>query len=110
MLVPRHRGRGARFAMHLVYGLYLISLFTAVPAFLGVIVAYVKRGDTAGTIEASHYSYAIRTFWWGLLWLVAAIVLKFVLVGFVILGLLWLWFLWRTCRGWLALLDDRPMD
>jgi len=110
ILVPRHRGRGARFAMHLVYGLYLISLFTAVPAFLGVIVAYAKRRDAAGTIEASHYRYAIRTFWWGLFWLVVAILLKVVLVGFVVLALLWLWFLWRTCIGWLALLDDRPLD
>ena len=90
ILVPRRSGRGTRFALHLVYGLYLISLFTAVPAFLGVIVAYAKRRDAAGTIEASHYRYAIRTFWWGLFWLVVAILLKVVLIGFVVLGLLWL--------------------
>ena len=39
-----------------------------------------------------------------------AILLKVVLIGFVILGLLWLWFMWRTCMGWLALLDERPID
>ena len=110
ILLPRRGGRGTRLAMHVVYGLYLASLFTAVPAFLGVIVAYAKRRDAAGTIEGSHFRYAIRTFWWGLFWLVVAILLKIFLVGFVILGLLWLWFMWRTCKGWLALLDERPID
>jgi len=45
--------------------------------------------------KASHYRYAIRTFWWGLFWLVVAILLKVVLIGFVVLGLLWLW----SCGG-----------
>ena len=44
-----------------------------------------------------------------LFWLVVAFVLKFLLVGFAILGLLWCWFLWRSAKGWLVLLDDRPI-
>ena len=109
IFVPRRARPGARLGLHLVYGLYLLSLFTGIPAFLGVVIAYVKRGSSRGTIYESHYSYAIRTFWWGLFWLVVAIVLKFLLVGFVILGLLWCWFLWRSAKGWLVLLDDRPI-
>ena len=109
ILATRRDDRSAKIALHLVYGLYLISLFTAVPAFLGVVVAYMKRRDARGTIYASHYRYAIRSFWWGLLWLVVAIALKLVLVGFAILALLWLWFLWRTAKGWLVLLDDQPI-
>jgi len=110
ILVPRRASQGTRLGLHLVYGLYMVSLFTAVPAFLGVIVAYLKRGSAYGTIYASHYRYAIRTFWWGLFWLVVAILLKLLLVGFAILALLWLWFLWRTAKGWLLLLDERPID
>ena len=30
---------------------------------------YVKRGDTAGTMYASHFDWLLRTFWWALLWL-----------------------------------------
>lgn len=109
ILVTRRDGGTGRLALHLVYALYLVSLFTAVPAFLGVVVAYLRRGAARGTIYESHYRHAIRTFWWGLFWLVVGLVLQFLLVGYVILGLLWLWFMWRTCKGWLVLIDDRPI-
>ena len=42
--------------------------------------------------------------------MVRDVLTRTVLVGFVVLALLWLWFMWRTCIGWLALLDDSPLD
>ncbi len=47
----------------LVYGLYLFSPFTGITALVGVVIAYVKRGDARGTIYESHFSNAITVFW-----------------------------------------------
>lgn len=44
-----------------VYGLYLLALTNGLTAVIAVIVAYVNR-DTAGPINESHYTFAIRTF------------------------------------------------
>jgi uncharacterized membrane protein len=45
-----------------VWVLYLASYLTGITAIVGVIIAYVKRQDAAGTPYASHMTYAIRTF------------------------------------------------
>lgn len=47
-----------------VYGLYLLAFTNGVTAVIGLIVAYLNR-DHAGPINASHYTFAIRTFWIG---------------------------------------------
>jgi hypothetical protein len=51
----------------IVWGLYLASFFgLATTQIIGLIIAYVKRRDAAGTPFESHMIYAIRTFWIGL--------------------------------------------
>lgn len=53
-----------RLVAALIYGLFLFSIVThGVTAVVGVIIAYVKRGDARGTIFESHYSNAITVFW-----------------------------------------------
>ena len=91
-----------------VYVLYLSSYFFAVTAVAGVVIAYVQF-DSADPLLQSHYRFQIRTFWIGLLYFVAGVVLCFVLVG--ILVLLW-WFIWtlvRSIKGLLALNEGRPI-
>ncbi len=100
-------GRGAapgRAAAHVMYALYAVALFTALPLLAGVIVAYLGRGG-AEPLYRSHLTWGIRTFWWALLWLVIGTILTLVLVGYAILALLWLWTAYRTVRGWLRLAD-----
>jgi uncharacterized membrane protein len=46
--------------------LYAANLFVWFTSIVGVVIAYMKRGDAAGTIYESHMTYAIRTFWIGL--------------------------------------------
>ena len=47
----------------IVWGLYLASFFSlATTQIIGLIIAYVKRSDAAGTPFESHMIYAIRTF------------------------------------------------
>ncbi len=39
-------------------------------SFLPLIVNYIKRPDTSGTIVYSHHSWMIRSFWFYALWMV----------------------------------------
>lgn len=106
-LITRNAAPG-RAAVHVVYALYTIALFTALPLLVGVIVAYIARGG-AESVYRSHLSWSISTFWWALLWLIIGTVLTIVLIGYAILALLWLWTAYRIIRGWLRLADNLPI-
>ena len=82
------------------------------PSIVAVIVGYIKRDDARGTWLASHFAWAISTFWWALaialtVGLVSLpLVLLFglgIAVWAVGLGLLGLWAIYRIVRGWLRL-------
>jgi uncharacterized membrane protein len=114
---------------HVIYGLHATSLITGIigvatvvgafltgwPSIIAVIINYVKRSEARGTWLESHFRWQIRTFWFGLLWV--ALCMLFVVatlgIGMVVawmpLGLVGLWFIYRVVRGWLALVDRRPM-
>ena len=74
----------------------------------GVILAYVQRGDSRGTIWESHFDAIINTFWVSLVIGVIAIPLCFVVVGFFVLGGLVIWFLYRTIRGLVHAIESKP--
>jgi uncharacterized membrane protein len=103
-----------RLAVHIVYGLYALSLVTALPSLLGVILAYVKRPDMRGTWLESHATWQIRTFFIMLISSIvsAAMVATFVLIPIagILTGLTWLWFAYRTIKGWLKLSNEAPID
>jgi len=65
--------------------LYLCSFFTGITALVGVVLAYVWRGEAHEPWEHSHYRYLIRTFWLGLLGGILGVLLMVVLIGFLIL-------------------------
>lgn len=96
--------------LHVVYALYLAEFFTLLTALVGVIVAYVKRGEAAGTWQATHYDWQIRTFWWWLLFVVIGVVTQLIGVGFIILFLAGAWFLYRIAKGWLRLSQLRAIE
>jgi uncharacterized membrane protein len=95
---------------HITYALYALGLVTGIFAIAGLIVAYIKRDDAVGTYLASHYSWLIRTFWWGVLWTTIGIVLALVAVGFVILAVVWIWWVYRIIKGWLRLTEKREIQ
>jgi uncharacterized membrane protein len=114
---------------HLIYALHAFSLLTGIlgaatvvgafltgwPSIIAVVLNYVKRSEARGTWLESHFRWQIRTFWFGLLWV--ALCLLFVvftlgigiLVAWIPLALVGVWFIYRIARGWLALIDRRPM-
>ncbi|GAB2512623.1 DUF4870 family protein [Microbulbifer agarilyticus] len=102
------RERSARDIATLVYLIQAISIFTAVPFFVGVIINYVKRGDVRGTLAESHFRWQIRTFWYSLLWFVIGWATVWILIGFAVWAISWIWVVYRVVRGWLNLADNRP--
>lgn len=94
-----------------VWGLYIAFYFTfAATMLVGVIIAYVKRDELSGTVFESHMTSAIRTFWISLVVFVIGAVLSFVGIGIAILALLALWHLFRSIRGIVRAIDNRPID
>ena len=96
-----------------IYGLYLLGFAScAATTVIGLLVAYANR-TTAGPINESHYTFAIRSFWltigWfmiGLLLFILGLPLSILLVGIpvvaagaMIMGAVGLWFAVRCCVG-----------
>jgi len=106
---------------HVLYGMHAVAPFTLWTfAIIAMIIGVVKRDDVRGTWLDSHYAYLSRTFWWGLLWAIAAWVVFWVL-GLLTLGIgmlfLWVlpvavlvWYLYRVIRGWINLNDHKTVD
>lgn len=106
------RGRadaGLRSVASTVYLLQALSFLFGVTAIIAVVINYLRMSDARGTWVESHFVWQIRTFWFQLLWIVIGWATVFLLVGFVIWGLVYLWTLYRVVKGWLNLVDDRPM-
>ena len=72
-----------------------LIVMLAIPfGLIGVIMAYVNRGDAPDWLK-SHYQFQIRTFWIGLLFMVLGSVLLVVVVGYFV----WLfWLIWLIVR------------
>jgi uncharacterized membrane protein len=91
------------------------AFLTGWPSIIAVILNYVKRSDVRGTWLESHFRWQIRTFWYGLLWVlpcVLFIVITFgvgIVIAWLPLAIVSVWFVYRILRGWLALRDGRSM-
>lgn len=108
--VSTEQERSLRKLTHVLYALYAVFWLTGgVTSIVAIIINYVKRDETRGTLYASHFDWQIRTFWWSLAWGALGVVLALVLVGFMILWVLCLWTLYRIVKGWLYLNDNKPM-
>lgn len=92
-----------------VYALYALSWFVGITALIAIIVNYVKRADVAGTLYESHFTWQIRTFWWGLLWAVLGGLTLVIGVGFLILAAAFVWTLYRLVKGFLYWNDRKPL-
>jgi len=98
--------RGLAFA---VYVLYLFGYITGITTFIGAIIAYLQAGSSRSAIK-SHYTFQLRTFWIGLLYLFGGLLSIHLGIGAFIL-LWWLvWSLVRNIKGLLALNRGEPIS
>lgn len=65
--------------------LYLSSFILGVTSIVGVVLAYVWKGESKEEWEASHFQYLINTFWIGLVGSVISVILMLALIGFLLL-------------------------
>ena len=65
--------------------LYLSSAILGVTGLVGIVLAYVWKGEPHEAWEESHYRYLIRTFWLGLIGSIISVLLMIVLIGFIVL-------------------------
>jgi uncharacterized membrane protein len=114
------RERSLKTIGHVSYLLHLIVAVGAVvpgvqASVLLLVVAFVldlvKKDDAAGTWQASHFAWRIRSVLWagGLYVLTSPLFLLLYLPGWVAWGLISVWFLYRVVRGWMSMSDGRPM-
>ncbi|QEI04647.1 hypothetical protein FXN63_01440 [Pigmentiphaga aceris] len=86
--------------LYLLWGLYLGSLVTGgVTLIIGIALAYIKRDDAGTGVERSHYTSAIRVFWWSVLWCVVGMVLVWILIGWFVWAIATIWFIYRCVLG-----------
>lgn len=95
-----------------VYVIYLAALFTAVPLFVGVILAYIFKGRAPAWAH-SHFDHQISLFWRFALGclaigafiaisvpLIAVLIgIPMIIVGVAALLYLWFWMLLRCIKG-----------
>lgn len=93
-----------------VYGLYIGSLVVGITLLVGVIVAYVKRGDMRGTMYYDHMQYLIKTFWYSLLGFIIGGLTLALAVGGIILIAVSVWFIYRVVAGFIKLYDGKPVS
>ncbi len=95
------------------HALFLAGIPTAhLASIAAVIIAYVQRDSVRGTIWESHFEAIITTFWTALAAVVAGIVLCITIVGIVVgvpvlIGTV-VWVLYRTIRGLVHAIQERP--
>lgn len=114
------RERSLRTVGNISYLLHAIVAFGAVipgvqASVVLLIVAFVidlvKKGEAAGTWQASHFSWRIRSVCWaaGLYLVTAPLWLLLIAPGWIAWGVISIWFLYRVVRGWMALSAREPM-
>jgi uncharacterized membrane protein len=92
--------------------LYLASVVTGLPMLIGVVLAYVWKGEAPNGWEESHLRYHIRSFWIGIalgLLFVVPTVLTLGVAGFILYPALVLWLIVRSMKSLMKAQRREPM-
>ena len=79
---------------------------------IALVIDLVKRDDAAGTWQASHFSWRIRSVLWaGVLYVVTSPLWLLLLApGWIAWALISLWFLYRIVKGMVRMNAGRSME
>ena len=104
---------------HVVYLLQAIGLLmTVVPLIIAAIINHVKRPDVQDFWLETHFRWQLRTFWYGMLWIVIGVLISvptFFVMGlglvvfFIVSLIIFVWLIYRVVKGWLRLTEGKPM-
>ena len=84
-------------------------MIVGITSIIGVVIAYMNRGKAGGWLE-SHYTWAIRTFWMGILYSLIAAVLMIVGIGFLLIIAVAIWAIIRIVKGLQKAARDEAID
>lgn len=84
--------------VQVIYVLYLLSFIIGITGIIGVVIAYINRGKSEPWIE-THYTWAIRTFWIGVLGAIIGAILSIILIGVLLLFAVAIWVIVRCVIG-----------
>lgn len=105
-----HAANGFEFNRPTIVGLlFVATYFTVITAIIGVVLAYVWKGEPHLPWEGTHYAYLIRTFWIGVIASVVGVITLLVGVGFLILFAAAIWALVRTIMSLVNAQKREPM-
>jgi uncharacterized membrane protein len=78
---------------------------------VAVIIDLVKRDEAAGTWQATHFSWRLRSVVWaGVLYaLTLPLWFLFLIPGWIAWALISIWFLYRIVRGWTTMNANQAM-
>lgn len=94
--------------VQVIYASYLLGFVVGITPLIGVVLAYMNRGKAGGWVE-THYTWAIRTFWIGILYGLISLVLAFVLIGFLLMLAVAVWVIVRVVVGFQAVGRGEPI-
>ncbi len=106
---PEEKMQSLKTLTTVVYALYAATFITVITCIVAIIINYVKKDDVTGTWLESHFRWQIRTFWFGLLWMILGALTWIIVIGWVVLAVNGVWLIYRIVKGWLNLNDGKPM-
>lgn len=94
--------------IQVIYILYLVGFVIGVSAIVGIVLAHINRGKSEPWIE-THYTWAIRTFWIGVLGAFISFILMIVAIGFLLMIAVAVWVIVRCVIGLQAVSRNEPI-
>ncbi len=89
--------------------LYLASFVTGITGLVGIVLAHIWRTEPHDAWMDSHYTYLIRTFWFGLVACVIAGLLTIVVIGILLLPVIAIWVGVRSVLSLVKAQRQEPM-
>jgi len=105
---PAQPGDSERTVALICYVLQAVSVVTAgLVAVIAVVIAYLRKDQAPDWLQ-NHYTYQIRTFWYGLVgWLVGILTIWVLGLGLLIMLATAIWFIVRSVVGLIRLSEGR---
>lgn len=93
----------------IIHLLNVAAAVNGITAIVALIIALLKRDEARGTMWEGHFTYAIRTFFLGLIIFVVSMALTIVVVGIFGLLLVGIWWLVRSVLALIKAINNEPI-
>lgn len=93
------------------YLLGAVGMFTGgLATVVAIIIAYIKKDESAGSIYLTHYTWLITTFWIGIIGAVVSYLTAWIFgLGWFIYMVVFFWQLYRYVKGGLRFVERKAV-